>query len=64
LTQNEDIAPGLHQDDLDDQNDEDPGDDDLDDDMMDKISSSPSIDDGRYMPALSAYPLVAWSRLA
>ncbi|KAH7063311.1 hypothetical protein B0J12DRAFT_165452 [Macrophomina phaseolina] len=33
---------------------------DLDDDMLDKISSSPSIDDGRYSPHSSALPASAW----
>lgn len=33
---------------------------DLDDDMLDKISSSPSIDDGRYSLLSSALPASAW----
>lgn len=33
-----------------DMEDGDQGDDDIDDDMLDKISSSPSIDDGKYAP--------------
>lgn len=33
-----------------DMEDGDQGDDDMDDDMLDKISSSPSIDDGKYTP--------------
>lgn len=39
----------VHEDDMDD-------DDDLDDDMMDKISSSPSIDDGRYITPPALWP--------
>jgi hypothetical protein len=48
---NEDNAPNLNHDDLEDRGDEDHDeDDDMDDDMMDKISSSPSIDDGKSLP--------------
>ncbi|KAI0386196.1 hypothetical protein F5Y04DRAFT_289908 [Hypomontagnella monticulosa] len=50
IAQNGGITGGIDDGDMDDAND------DLDDDMMDKISSSPSIEDGGYTPPQPAWP--------
>ncbi|KAJ4509785.1 protein phosphatase regulator [Exophiala dermatitidis] len=53
-SQNGAIGNGYHGEDLDDGEGGDSQDEDLDDDLMDKISSSPSIEDGKY--TLSPWP--------